>query len=44
MLVLKATQKSALAVIVADAKGNPAQVEGAPTWSSSDPALAPSQR
>ena len=39
MLVLKATQKSALAILVADAKGNPAAVEGAPVWSSSDPAL-----
>jgi hypothetical protein len=39
MLVITATQKAALAIAAVDAKGNPAPVEGAPSWSSSEPTL-----
>lgn len=40
MLILTATQQCQLSISVTDAKGNPAQVEGAPVWSSSEAAFA----
>lgn len=39
MLVLRDNQKSALAIQVLSAKGNPAPVDGTPVWSVSDAAL-----
>jgi hypothetical protein len=39
MLVLKDTQKSALAIQVLSLKGNPAPIDGVPVWAVSDPAL-----
>lgn len=45
-LILTSTQKCPLAIAAVDAKGNPAPVEGAPSWSSSEPAfvtVAPSE-
>jgi hypothetical protein len=36
-LVLTATQQAALSFTVVDAKGNPASIDGTPTWSSVDP-------
>src|SRR6266478_125156 len=39
MLQLTDTQKCTLSIAPVDAKGNPAPVDGAPSWSVSDPAL-----
>ncbi len=39
MLVLKDNQKSALAIQVLSAKGNPAPIDGVPAWAVSDAAL-----
>lgn len=36
MLMLTDTQKAMLAITIVDAKGNPAVVDGAPEWSTSD--------
>jgi hypothetical protein len=36
MFVMTDSQKVALSITVVDAKGNPANVDGAPTWTSSD--------
>ena len=38
-LVLTDEQKVALSVVATTAAGNPAQVEGAPVWSISDPTI-----
>jgi hypothetical protein len=40
MLVLTDTQEVDLAIIPLDRKGKPAQVNGVPTWASSDPTIA----
>ena len=40
MAVMTNTQKIRLAVMAKDAKGNPAQVKGVPTWVCSDPTKA----
>lgn len=39
MLILTDTQEVDLAVAFTDKKNNPATVDGAPTWSSSDPTI-----
>lgn len=39
VLTLTSIQKCALSIRPVDARGNPAHVEGAPTWGLSDPAL-----
>src|SRR6267142_6349149 len=39
MLQLTDVQKCTLSIAPVDAKGNPAPVDGAPSWSVSDPAL-----
>jgi hypothetical protein len=39
MLVMTDSQKVALSIAVVDAKGNPAAVDGAPSWTSSDPSV-----
>ena len=36
-LVLSSTQQAALSFTVVDAKGNPAKIDGTPTWNSVDP-------
>lgn len=39
-MILKDNQQGQLAVIAKSKKGNPSQIEGRPTWESSDPAIA----
>lgn len=39
-MVLKDTEQVVLSVVPVDAKGNPAPVDGAPVWGSSDPTVA----
>jgi hypothetical protein len=39
-MVLKDTEQVVLSVLPVDAKGNPAPVDGAPAWGSSDPTVA----
>lgn len=39
MFTIPADKTASGAVSYVDAKGNPAQVEGAPVWSSSDPSI-----
>lgn len=39
-MILTATQQTAAAFTVQDAKGNPARVDGVPEWASSDPNVA----
>lgn len=39
-MFLKISQKLPLSIAIEDAQGNSAQVDGAPVWSLSDPALA----
>jgi hypothetical protein len=39
MFVMTDSQKTKLSIAVVDKKGNPADVDGAPTWTSSDPSI-----
>lgn len=36
MLIITATQKCSLSISIKDSKGNPAQVDGIPVWSTSN--------
>lgn len=39
-MILTATQKVRATLTIVDSKGNPARVDGAPQWASSDPNVA----
>jgi len=39
-MILTALQKTEATLVITDAKGNPAQIDGTPEWASSDPNVA----